>query len=70
MDITISQLILSLLSGFAGALILHSLTVRESKRACRKAVLKEMQFGIYKAITTVTDFRKKLGRRSFKGIEL
>ncbi len=70
MDITISQLILSLLSGFGGALILHALTVRESKRACRKAVLKEMEFGIYKAITTVTGFRKDPPHISFKGIEL
>lgn len=70
MDITISQLILSLLSGFGGALILHSLTVRESKKACRKAVLKEIEFGIYKAITTVTGFRRQSPHISFKGIEL
>ncbi|GEM_PF-2017181 len=70
MDITIFQLILSLLSGFGGALILHALTVRESKKACKKAVLKEMEFGIYKAITTVSGFRKNQPHVSFKGIEL
>lgn len=70
MDITISLLILSLLSGFGGALILHSLTMRESKKACKKAVLKEIEFGIYKAITTVTGFRSKPPHISFKGIEL
>ena len=70
MDITISQLLLSLLSGFGGALILHSLTVRESKKACRKAVLKEIEFGIYKAITTVSGFRRNSPHISFKGIEL
>jgi hypothetical protein len=70
MDITISQLFLSLLSGFGGALILHSLTVRESKKACRKAVLKEIEFGIYKAITIVSGFRRNSPHISFKGIEL
>ena len=70
MDITISQLISSLLSGFIGALILHSLTVRESKRDCRKAVLKEIEFGIYKAITTVIRFRRNSPHISFKRIEL
>jgi len=70
MEISISQLILSLLSGFLGALILHSLTIRESKKACRKAVIKELEFGIYKAITTVTGFRKEPPHISFKEIEI
>lgn len=70
MEITIAQLILSLISGFGGALILHSLTNRESKKACRKAVIKELEFGIYKAISTVSGFRKNPPHISFKGIEL
>lgn len=70
MAITVSQLILSLLSGFGGAWILHSLTVRESKKACRKAVIKELEFGIYKAITTVSSFRRNTPHISFKAIEL
>jgi len=71
MGIIIAQLILSLVSGFGGALILHSLTVRESKKACRKAVLKEMEFGLHKAIATVTSFRTTSPPHiSFKEIEL
>jgi hypothetical protein len=70
MTFTVSQLILSLSSGFIGALILHSLTIRESKKACKKAVIKELEFGIYKAITTVLSFRKTPPHVSFKGIEL
>jgi len=70
MAVIITQLILSLLSGFGGALILHSLTVRESKKACRKAVLKELEFGIYKEIATVSRFRKDPTQISFKAIEL
>lgn len=71
MGITVAQLILSLLSGFGGALILHSLTVRESKKACRKAILKEMEFGLHKAVATVSSFRKTSPPHiSFKAIEL
>jgi len=71
MAVTVSQLILALLSsGFVGALVLHSLTVRESKKACRKAVIKELEFGIYKAITTVSSFRRNSPHISFKAIEL
>ena len=70
MAITVWQLILSLLSGFGGALILHSVTVRESKKACRKAIIKELEFAIHKAITTVSGFRKESPHISFKAIEL
>ena len=70
MDITLSHLIISLLSGLGGALILHSLTVRESKKACKKAVLKELEFALHKAITTVSNFRKQPRHVSFKDIEL
>lgn len=46
------------------------MTVRESKKACRKAVIKELEFGIYKAITTVSSFRRNTPHISFKAIEL
>ena len=70
MAITVWQLILSLLSGFGGALILHSVTVRKSKKACRKAIIKELEFAIHKAITTVSGFRRESPHISFKAIEL
>ena len=69
MDSDIFRLFLSLVSGFLGALILHSLAVRESKKACRKAVIKEIEFGIIKAIGTVSSFRGT-SHVSFKVIEL
>ena len=70
MDITVCQLIVSLLSGLGGAFILQSFTVRKSKKACRKAIMKELEFGIYKAITTVSGFRRESPHISFKAIEL
>jgi len=70
MDITVCQLIVSLLSGLGGAFILQSLTVRKSKKACRKAIIKELEFAIHKAITTVSGFRRESPHISFKAIEL
>ena len=70
MAITICQLILSLLSGFGGALLLHSVTVRTSKKACKKAIIKELEFALHKAIITVSGFRKESPHISFKAIEL
>ncbi len=70
MDITVCHLIVSLLSGLGGAFILQSLTVRKSKKTCKKAIIKELEFAIHKAITTVSGFRRESPHISFKAIEL
>ena len=64
------QTIVSLFSGFFGALILHYFVALKSKASCKKAVIKELEFDLKRAIDTVDRFKNEKRRTSFKEIDI
>jgi hypothetical protein len=63
-------IITGIISGVGGSVLFYLYAQKESKNECKKAVLKELEFGLHKGISIVKGIRSKDIHISFKNIEL